>query len=106
MLNIFNHGIVPIEAPPLNSPTDDMKIDENNDDILENKDHNLENSSLNGSTQLSHTSNINNKRPFSYIEGEVKRNKKRRGEIWDYTYNLREKGEKYEKSSKSNDSGG
>ena len=46
-----------------------------------------------------HTSNINNKRPFSYIEGEVKRNKKRRGEIWDYTYNLREKGEKYEKSS-------
>ena len=47
MLNIFNHGIVPIEAPPLNSPTDDMKIDENNDDILENKDHNLENSDLN-----------------------------------------------------------
>ena len=71
-----------------------MKINENNDDILENKDYNLENSNLNGSTQLSHASNIKKKRPFSYIEGEVKRNKKRRGEIWDYTYNLREKREK------------
>ena len=76
-----------------------MKIDENNDDILENKDYNLENSNLNGSSQLSHTSNINKRRLFTYIEGEVKRNKKRRGEISDYTYNLREKGEKYEKSS-------